>query len=351
MREFYNIDNTRPTELAAMPSFAREPSQRLQRQPSIDPLEIEVPNKGTALSRHSSVDSRTRRPLPVAHKLKPIMSLTRVPVELPALGPTISESLTLSRQVSKVSKKPSGQNVGNLSRQSSLKHLPKLPPHEVAFEMIENNRLDIKRLELQTMTSQNALNLFKLFVASLVYIRHRGEIRINYSADLENFVQEVNQKLGSPEVKRPDDRLRWVYKKFINQTLMDMTEYRPTKNFRKEKYIGTLVDEFFPTDKQYGQMVLNDSTFASKKRIKEMFQSSKTFKRAFKRYSSASLIDVCRSEFITDFIKMYRQLASLLEDNPKKKKDLDSLLFQTHKRLPWRCEDVLATIQQVNEIN
>lgn len=272
---------------------------------------------------------------------------------------TLSESLTLAGRVSNLTRNSSNR-LENINKADSTGLKSKISKYDaepsfIAYQMIENNNLDVKKLDTRRM-SKGEIEMFKLFIANIVYIKSKARAKVDYKANMHDFVAQVNESLGQPEVKRPDDRLRWVYKRFINQMLMDKTEYRPTKNHQKETYLGVLVQEYFSKNPntqiyKFGLEVLRDSSFLSKKRLKEMFAKSESFKLAFKNYVSNFLLKDCQREFQNDYQRMYLQLEAELIKYPNKKNKLDTILRETSKRLPWKSVDVQNTIQQVNDTN
>lgn len=347
MYRFLNYDG-----LVPMDSYAQMDVPPLIRELSKTSIKNDISKKSTALSKRASVDSRAN-----IHFHGQNLAAVKVQGKPQTLNKTLSESLTLTGRVSNLTGNSSNR-LENINKADSTRLKSKISKYDaepsfIAYQMIENNVLDVKKLDTRRM-SKGEIEMFKLFISNIVYIKSKARVKVDYKATMNDFVAQVNESLGQPEVKRPDDRLRWVYKRFINQMLMEKTEYRPTKNHQKETYLGVLVQEYFSKNPntqiyKFGLEVLSNSTFLSKKRLKEMFAKSESFKLAFKNYVSTFLLKDCQREFQNDYQRMYLQLEAVLIENPNKQNKLDSILHETSKRLPWRSVDVQNTIQQVND--
>lgn len=210
---------------------------------------------------------------------------------------------------------------------------------ELSFRMLEQNKLDYRDAMLLDFED-------KVFISNILNIRHNS-IFVNPNLPLDHFVHELNQHLGQPSDKRNDDRLRWVFKKAIKQMLMDHSDYRPNKLFKRENYIQSLTQRYFP-QKPDMETYLLDSTFASKKKLKKMFLESPLFKEEFLDFVNNRVADIHHKESVQVFSEMHRYLKEHLALYPHAA--ARPFLKDRFKRLGWRESDVNNTIVQINKL-
>jgi hypothetical protein len=210
---------------------------------------------------------------------------------------------------------------------------------ELTFKMLEQNRLDIS--DARNLSFED-----KAFLSNILNIRHTG-IFVSPSLPADEFAGQFNQHLGQPSDKRNDDRLRWIFKKAVKQMLMDHTGYRPNKLFKRENFIGVLTAKYF-AGKPEMQTYLLDSTFASKKKLKTMFQESALFKEEFLDFVNNRVQEIHHSESVRTFDEMHRFFSDRLADSPQEA--CRAILREKYKRLGWRESDVKNTIAQINKL-
>lgn len=207
----------------------------------------------------------------------------------------------------------------------------------LAYGMIETNRLDLKSYGDLTLEE-------KTFLSNIVNIRH-PDVVIDPDQDLDSFVDQINSKLGQPQTKRNDDRLRWIFKRFIRHTLCKMTPYKPSKLHRREDYMATLTNYYFPLNPELEEDLLN-STFASKKKLRKLFCLSPLFKNEFFSFVNSQIETLHETESIGHFESIFDYMIETLKTNPEVTKI--GFVRERFKRLDWRKVDVQDTVRQIN---
>ena len=211
--------------------------------------------------------------------------------------------------------------------------------HDLAYRMIEDGRLDVRQVKVLRLED-------KVFISNILNIRNR-DVFVDPNLPDKDFVAQINQNLGEAKEKRNDDQLRWMFKKATKQMLIDNTEYRRNKLFRREEYMGELTKIFFPKCPEMEKSLL-DSSFASKKKLKSMFEASKKFKEDFLSFANDKIWVIHREESSKLYEEMYQYTLSRLKNRPADRKK--PFLKDQFKRLPWRDSDVQNTIDQVNKL-
>lgn len=205
--------------------------------------------------------------------------------------------------------------------------------------MIEDGRLDIRQMKMLRLED-------KVYISNVVHIRNR-DVFIDPMLPDKEFVTQVNHNLGDAKEKRNDDQLRWMFKKATKQMLIDHTEYRRNKLFRREEYMGELTKIYFPKNPEMENSLL-DSSFASKKKLKTMFDASPRFREDFLAFANGKIWTIHREETSKIYEEMYQHTISRLKSRPKDLKK--PFLKDQFKRLPWREADVQNTIDQINKL-
>lgn len=208
---------------------------------------------------------------------------------------------------------------------------------DIIHQMIESNHLQIDR-EL----SQEE----KVLISCIVSIQSEGKKKVNSNKKSADFVVDVNKNLVIPNDKRSDDRLRWIYKRFIRHLLVKETDYRPNKNHRREDYMADLTKIYFPKDWKDMKDELENSKFASKKKLKMLFSKSLKFKEDFLEYTD-NILDEYREEALNKYKSMFEAVKEAIV----KGKDVSKDCIIKDRRLPWRDQDVLVTVDQIKKVS
>lgn len=211
-----------------------------------------------------------------------------------------------------------------------------------AYSMIENCKLDIKPLKGKLSFED------KVYISNILNVL-LPKVYINPDLPDDKYVTEINENLkdSQPEEKRNDDKMRWVFKRAIRYFLCTYTDYEPNKLHRREDNMDTLTARFFPKNKEMEKELLN-SSFASKKKLTKMFELSPIFKKEFLEFTNVKLTELYKTEVIEHFEKMRTLVNEILENEPNAWKS--GFLKNHHKRLYWRNEDVVKTIEQINKL-
>jgi hypothetical protein len=210
---------------------------------------------------------------------------------------------------------------------------------EIAYHMIENNKLAVKHSDSVSFED-------KVYLSNIVNIRN-PVLLVDPTLEIGRFVQEVNKNLGEPQDKRNDDRLRWIFKRAIKFFLCHYTKYRPNKLFRREDYMPTLTKRYFPKNPEMEDDMLN-STFASKKKLMKMFSYSPLFKKDFMEFANNRIESLFHEESMKHYAEMHREVIETINKDATAYKK--GFLKATNKRLDWRSSDVKHTIGQVNRL-
>lgn len=203
------------------------------------------------------------------------------------------------------------------------------------------SQLSVDKLEIDLCT-----RIERRFLASVFCYLFDADIDSFQLESTQNFIDTLQSLLQShsEKQKRNDERLRWFFKRFIRSLLSEHTCYEPTKKFKMENHIGTLVSIYFPQNPEVYEDVCN-LKFASKKKLVQLFMKSSTFKEKAMNFLSKSLIQQHEVE-VRDYIKRLHDLFSENSDQH----DLKKLYRMDRVPNPWLPSEVRRVYEQVKEV-
>ena len=209
----------------------------------------------------------------------------------------------------------------------------------LGFWMIESN-------ELVVPTSRSLTFTDKVYFSNLVNLRHKDKF-VDSSLDRHDFIEAIKINMGYPTERRCDEELRWIFKRVLKIMLRKYTVYQPIKNYRRDIYIGEITQMFFPNNVVIARELFN-STFASRKKVKRLFDESERFKDEFLWYVNNMLEDEYYSELTRKYDHLFNMVCIGLEKNSEAKHE--TILRKFRKRLDWTVADVTDAKNLINEM-
>lgn len=206
---------------------------------------------------------------------------------------------------------------------------------EVSIRMVEEGKLT--KADYGSF-SQND----KLFISSLVYIKTNKEVGIDQE-ELQ-FIERINEALIMVKEKRNDDRLRFIYKRGIKHLLAKNSEYVANKLHKMQDYRSYFIEAYFKDCQDISDSVM-DTSYASRKKLQQLFNVSSKFKTDFIQYADNHIMSEYQEYIQNTYNSMYKEFRKMVKKNIQDVKYLKS----SFKRLPWISKDVLSTIHQLHQ--
>ena len=209
---------------------------------------------------------------------------------------------------------------------------------QVAMRMVEHNELKLSSYKEQFG------DFDKLLLSNILFILKK--VHIDSSLQKSDFVEKANQVLaGNKSEKRKDDQLRFVYKRAIKVMLTKSTGYKPHSGEKMQEFEGKFMKHYFEGQDLVGEEVM-DTSYASKKKLQKLFQSSPKFREDF----IWSLKEI-ESDYSADRNKRYSSMVELLKEHEQKEqKDKHKILQKTCKRIPWSDIDLKKALEMVENL-
>lgn len=231
------------------------------------------------------------------------------------------------------------ENPGEQPRGPALDSATNWSTGSLGFWMVENNELIVPLNRKLDFTE-------KVYFSNLLNLRHQHRI-IDPHLEQSEFIAEINSNLGYPTERRCDEEFRWVFKRVIKHLLRKFTEYQPVKSYRRDKYMGQISQRFFSNNPNMAEDLLS-SNFASRKKVKMLFEQSATFKEEFLWYVNNRLESEYRSELTRKYETLFDTVIAELGKSPQVK--TENILRQFRKRLDWTVADATDAKNLVNEM-
>ena len=205
------------------------------------------------------------------------------------------------------------------------------------INMINENKLTLVH------TSAILSEFERLFASNLIYIR--SQKRVDYTMDTAKFVEHVNAILSDKGCRRNDDQLRFIYKRAIKSLMEKRTDYNRNSKIGMTAYEKDFVNAYFPNNPEVTN-ILTDTTFASKKKLQQLFRLSPGFQEDFMEFVTCQILTEYTRHTWKMYGMFYEKLKKMLRDNSEKN---EKMLHKEFKRLPWGAMDITATISRLKK--
>lgn len=227
------------------------------------------------------------------------------------------------------------QALKKINNASSTKNEELMSAPVIAYHMIENDYLEESNLS-HLSTEDRA------FLSNIVCMRTNGKF-ISPALPEAEYLKMINDVLVTKHIRK-DNLLRWVYKKTLFDILGEFG-YERNRRYDRKAFVDLVVKKYFIEGGNEIFELLNDTTFASKKKIKILFDHSPAFEKRFREYVNQ---DITSEAAIAKYRKMHKYCMKHLKASPG---DLESpFIYKKYHFMPYRGSFVKEAIKLVNAI-